>query len=490
MDDQGKTAAESRSAQATAQGLRRGSLNLPRLAFIGLAYFSLAPAIYLNMGFMETDANGPVMPLLFIVITIAILPTAISFAIMNGRRPSAGSGSTWLWESVSPSVGLWLGWVMITAYLVVCSIYPPGFGLFFNSLLSVFGVSTNVWTGVLGGIVSVLITGFIAYRNIRLGAAVIGVLMVFEAGFVLLLSLFIVIKGGTLGHLTATPFDPSAAKAGVNGLALAAIFAFLSIAGVDSIAPVAEESNTPKRLVPLATILITLVAGLYWTVTSYGFAISIPVSKVADYVNAGQLTPVLPIAQQYIGGLDILVPITGFTATLASFGASVYAASRLMYAVSREGFLPSFFSRLHKEHNTPWNAEATALVVALVLFLLGTWWQGSVAGSFGYLAVIFVFFILVAYIAVNLANLIYHLRFKRTEFSWLLHGAIPVAGVVIDAYILYRAFFQSELGLPFQTGSSIVWFSLAWAVLGVLWVIWWRSRRDLSKASLTMFAEA
>src|SRR6267378_3889256 len=143
-------------------GLRRGSLNLPRLAFIGLAYFSL--------------------------------PTAISFAVMNNRRPSAGSGSTWLWESVAPPVGLWLGWIMITAYLVVCSIYPPGFGLFFNSLLSIFGIGTNVWTGIAGGVASVLICGYIAHRNIRLGAAVIGVLMVFEAGFVLLLSLFIVIK--------------------------------------------------------------------------------------------------------------------------------------------------------------------------------------------------------------------------------------------------------------------------------------------------------
>jgi hypothetical protein len=41
------------------EGLRRNSLNLPRLAFIGLAYFSLAPVIYLNMGFMETDSGGP-----------------------------------------------------------------------------------------------------------------------------------------------------------------------------------------------------------------------------------------------------------------------------------------------------------------------------------------------------------------------------------------------------------------------------------------------
>ena len=55
-------------------GLRRDSLNLPRLAFIGLAYFSLAPVIYLNMGFMESDSGGPVMPLLFILITIAVLP--------------------------------------------------------------------------------------------------------------------------------------------------------------------------------------------------------------------------------------------------------------------------------------------------------------------------------------------------------------------------------------------------------------------------------
>ncbi len=75
------------------EGLKRNSLNLPRLAFIGLAYFSLAPVIYLNMGFMETDSGGPVMPFLFILITIAVLPTAISYALLNnaGPRPAPGT---------------------------------------------------------------------------------------------------------------------------------------------------------------------------------------------------------------------------------------------------------------------------------------------------------------------------------------------------------------------------------------------------------------
>ena len=93
------------SSEPAAGGLRRDSLNLPRLAFIGLAYFSLAPVIYLNMGFMESDSGGPVMPLLFILITIAVLPTAISFALLNNRRPSAGSGYTWLWDRPTPRSG-------------------------------------------------------------------------------------------------------------------------------------------------------------------------------------------------------------------------------------------------------------------------------------------------------------------------------------------------------------------------------------------------
>ena len=272
----------------------RNSLNLRRLIFIGLAYFSLAPVIYLNMGFMETDSGGPVMPFLFILITIAVLPTAVSFAVMNNRRPSAGSGYTWLWESTYPVVGLWLGWMMITTYVVVAALYPVAFGTFFNALLSYWNVSTTTWTGIIGGLIAIAIIAYLQHNNIKLSATVISVLMVFEATFVAVLALIIVVKGGTLGHFSSAPFNPGAATLGFAGLSLAAIFAFLSIAGVDGIAPVAEESHTPRRLIPLATILMTLIAGGYWTLVSYGFAISVPVSTVQNYVNAGQLTPVLP----------------------------------------------------------------------------------------------------------------------------------------------------------------------------------------------------
>jgi amino acid transporter len=465
-------------------GLRRNSLDLRRLIFIGLAYFSLAPVIYLNMGFMETDSGGPVMPFLFILITIAVLPTAVSFAVMNNRRPSAGSGYTWLWESTYPVVGLWLGWMMITTYVVVAALYPVAFGTFFNALLSYWNINATTWTGILGGVIAILIIGFLQHNNIKLSATVIAVLMVFEASFVAVLALIIVIRGGTLGHFSAQPFNPGAATLGFAGLSLAAIFAFLSIAGVDGIAPVAEESNTPRRLIPLATILMTLIAGAYWTLVSYGFAISVPVSTVQAYVNAGQLTPVLPIAQHYIGGWAVLVPITGFTAALASFGASLYAASRITYAVAREGFISKYFAGLHHKFQTPWRAEVATLVIGTIALFAVSLWQGGVALAYGYLGEVFVFFVLILYIFVNLANIVFHARFRRSEFNWLTNAVIPVLGIGIDGYILYKGFFVSEISLPFATGSSIVWFSLAWTVVGILWALWWRSRRKLSGISL------
>lgn len=470
--------------EAARAGLRRNSLNLPRLAFIGLAYFSLAPVIYLNMGFMESDSGGPVMPFLFILITIAVMPTAISYALMNNRRPSAGSGYTWLWESTYPGVGLWLGWMMITTYVVVSALYPPAFGTFFNALLSYFHLTANTWTGVGGGIFAILVVGYLNHNNIKMSSLVIGILMVIEATFIAAVAIVIVVEGGHLGHFSAAPFNPGAATLGFSGLSLAAIFAFLSIAGVDAVAPVAEESKTPRRLIPLATILITLMAGLFWTLVSYGFAISVPVSTVEHYVAAGQITPVLPITRSYIGGWAVLVPITGFTAALASFGAALYAASRITYALSREGFLHRHFAGLHPRFQTPWRAEAATLLVSLVFLIAVSFWQGGPESAYAYLGEIFVFFVLILYMFVNLANLVYHARFQRASFNWFLNGFIPVAGIAIDGYILYKGFFVSEISLPFKTGSSIVWFSVAWALIGIVWAVWWYRRRQLSSISL------
>ena len=153
--------------------------------------------------------------------------------------------------------------------------------------------------------------------------------------------------------------------------------------------------------------------------------------------------------------------------------------------MSREGFLSSDFAGLHPRLRTPWPAEASTLAVTFVFLIAVSLWQGGPESAYAYLGEIFVFFVLVLYIFVNLANLLYHARFHRADFNWFLNGFIPVAGILIDGYVLYKGFFVSEISLPFKSGSSIVWFSLAWAVLGILWALWWSRRRRLSSISLS-----
>lgn len=81
------------------------------------------------------------------------------------------------------------------------------------------------------------------------------------------------------------------------------------------------------------------------------------------------------------------------------------------------------------------------------------------------------FFALVAYMMVNLANIVYHWRHARAEFNWIMNGLIPVLGIAIDGYILYKAFFVAYMAESFQLGKSIVILSLAWTVIGAVWAI-------------------
>src|SRR5262249_57221457 len=123
--------------------------------------------------------------------------------------------------------------------------------------------------GAAGGSVRVAGVVYVILNNIKVSSLVVGICMVVEEAFIAAVAIIIVVNGGHLGHFSAAPFNPGAATLGFSGLSLAAIFAFLSIAGVDGIAPVAEESRTPRRPIPLATILITVTAGADSTPVSY-----------------------------------------------------------------------------------------------------------------------------------------------------------------------------------------------------------------------------
>jgi amino acid transporter len=458
-------------------GLRKNSLGLLGVGTLGAVMLSPALGIYGNFAAMETTA-GAVTSFIFILGLVIALPSAISYAMVAREMPAAGSAYTWLWRATRPGVGLWVGWIMATYYVVVMFLQPIIFGLFFNELLKWLGIGTSNVTYALG---VALATGIVipaVYKDVQVSARTALGFMIFEMITVFALTVTILVVVGHHGDLSAKPFDPSSATGGFSAISAAALFGILAFTGFDAASTVAEEARTPKSLIPLATIISVLVVGGFWIFSSWAFSLSVPVSEVAHLAAQG-VTPITPIATQYWHRADIIVTITGLTASLGTYVAGMVAIGRVLFAMGRDHTMPPFLGRLNARHQTPWNAlhlafglvVAVCIVIAAIAGPFNVWtWCGSAT----------VFFALVTYGFVHVANFAYYRRFKRESFHWLWNAVVPAIGLVVIVYALYKSFFKGLWEAGFAHGQSIVLFALVWSVIGAAYIAWLRTRRPES----------
>lgn len=87
-------------------------------------------------------------------------------------------------------------------------------------------------------------------------------------------------------------------------------------------------------------------------------------------------------------------------------------------------------------------------------------------------------------IGVNVANAFYFLRIERAYFGVIRNLLVPIAGALLNLYLIYAAFFSSLWSAPFRTGKSVLIACLALFALQLLAVPAARlSRRNLLSGS-------
>ena len=97
------------------------------------------------------------------------------------------------------------------------------------------------------------------------------------------------------------------------------------------------------------------------------------------------------------------------------------------------------------------------------------WWSNAV-----------VFFAALTYIGVNIANVVYFRRIAPEHFNVLHNMLVPIAGICLNLYLIYAAFFSALWTAPFRTGKSVVVICLAlFAVLLVSAICMRLFRHDL-----------
>ena len=149
-----------------------------------------------------------------------------------------------------------------------------------------------------------------------------------------------------------TPFAPN----GASGVFMGAFIIFFAYIGFDALATTAEECKNPQRDLPkgiigslvVTTIVYTLVAlvltGMYRTQGHVDQAfLGAPLAFTMSNALHGWAAKAVP------GFMSVGI-IAGLTSVLLVMQ---MAATRILYVMSRDHFLPKVFQKLHPKYNTP-----------------------------------------------------------------------------------------------------------------------------------------
>ena len=124
---------------------------------------------------------------------------------------------------------------------------------------------------------------------------------------------------------------------------------------------------------------------------------------------------------------------------------------------------PRSLGNLQPRFKTPWTAQHLIFGTSIFATLLWpSWLDGNIVRAFVWWAGAIAFFALLTYLFVNLANLLYFNRIDMRSATCFTNVLVPIIGLIVDGYVLYKAFFESLWNVPdFRDGKAIILFCLS-----------------------------
>jgi amino acid transporter len=475
---------------APRQSLEREAIGLREVLFQSITHMAPAAAVAFSIPF-GISFGGGATPLAVLIAIVACLLVAISIGQLAKHLPSAGSFYTYASQGLHPSIGFLVAWV----YAFIEPLVAPLLFLNLGFVAADFfhreppHLSGDLWWPWI--LVGAAIVFFLGYRGIRVSATTGTVLGLFEIGVFTVLAVFLIAeaKHNTLSVFT-TKYSNNPDFHGFSGVFAASVFTVLAFIGFEAAAPLAEEAKDPRRTIGRAVVLSCLLIGLYYVLTTYAATVYTGPSKMVKFATG---TGWEGLGRAVWGGAWILVFIAIVNSTIANSNAGSNAATRTWFSMGRVRLLPAALAGVHPRFRSPHVAVWLQLVVGLVVpFWLG--FQYDPITAFGLVATLFVVLFVPVYIVIDLSCLAYYWRKQRAEFNWLLHGLVPLAGVVafVPAFFASAGIkvpglrFISPLTYPLSRAAAV---GAIWMVLGVLYLLWLYARnpervRDTGKVFL------
>ncbi len=329
-------------------GLER-SIGLWQLTAIGLGAIIGAGIFALAGPVAKTDA-GPAVSVSFLIAGVASACAALSYAEFGGLIPKAGSAYTYGYAVLGESVGWFIGWDLLLEYTAIVAVVAIGVSQYVTFLLNGFGVDLPAWmlgapgTGSghhvdLFAMLLCLAVAWLLNRGIKTSARIETYLVFVKIAIVLAV---IVVGAFYIKSDNLTPYFPF----GVSGAATGAATVFFAVFGYDAMSTAAEESKDAERNLPKAIVLSLAIAMVLYLLAATVLTGMVNYKDLSDTAAFG--VAFQSVGLQTFAKVVAFGAIIGIITVLFSFS---LGASRVWYAISRDGLLPGWFAETNKQHS-------------------------------------------------------------------------------------------------------------------------------------------
>jgi amino acid transporter len=452
--------------------LRRGSLSLWEA--IGLSIALMAPSMAANINPQGTvPLVGRAVPLAFVLATVGVLLVSYGICRLCQHYNHSGSVFGFVGVTLGPRWGVLAGWALMGTYTFYACVTSMAAGIFGADFLDRIGIWNNPGPG------AGFLIGFIALA----GAFALGTWPARNAARLLLtaegltVSLIIVvativlikvISGDTPGNqsFTLDVFSPPAGS-NIGDVFKGAVFGFLSFAGFEAAATLGEETREPRRAIPRAILGTAIFGGIYFVYVTAVEVMGFGTDKAGMDAFYGSGSLLGDLGSTYVASWigDVITLGTAVSA-FACILACVVGATRVLYALSRDGFGAQGLGVVHPRTGTPVRSLATICAAAAIIILADrVLFTSNPFDVFIWSGVIGTLILLVAYLLATIGA-IRMLWFRGRELAPMWQIVVPIAACgVLLATLYYNLDFDAAKATRWNYYTAAIWLAIGAAIV-------------------------
>lgn len=332
--------------------LKRGTAGWLLLAGLGVSYVISGDFAGWNFGIAEAGWGG--FAIAAVLMAIMYFTLVLALAEMSAAIPAAGGGYSFARQAMGPAGGYLTGLAVLIEYALAPAAIVIFIGAAVEELLGfngpiVYAVFYALFIGIhLAGVgealkVMMVISGLAVFAILATAVALIGD---FDVA-----NLFDIEPTDALGASTFLPL-------GFYGIWAALPFGMWLFLAVEGVPLAAEEAKNPARDVPKGII----GAMIFLLGTAVLVVVLLAGAAGAKAIGDSGVPLVTALKDTDSQTLATVVNVLGLAGLIASFFSIIYGYSRLVFALSRAGYLPKFMSLTSRRKAPTW-----ALVVPGVL---------------------------------------------------------------------------------------------------------------------------